>query len=234
MADRDVVYGLLGPLTAVRAGEPVAIGGPKERAVLAQLLARANTVVTADALIEGVWADAAPRSAQRTLQAYVARLRRALQPAGGPDAILVTAGSGYRLHVTADECDALRFEQLARQGAGQLRRSDDGAARSLRQALDLWRGEAFAEFDAVECCRAEGRRLGELRLVALEARLDADLDAGQAAELVAELELLVAEHPFRERFWSQLMLELARNRVTRELTAEECTRYLGADRCPSG
>ena len=213
MAETDVSFGVLGPLTVTQAGKSIAIGGRKERLVLAQLLARANAVVSVDALVEGVWNGSPPRSAERTLQAYVARLRRAIEPrrdSGASPAILVTAGAGYRLDVAAGQLDALRFEELARQGADRLRRGDDGASRMLRAALDLWRGDAYAEFEEVDRCGSEARRLTELRLVALEDRLDADLAAGGAAELVPELESLVAGYPFRERIWGQLMLALYR------------------------
>ena len=213
MADTGLFFGVLGPLSVVKAGEPVAIGGPKERLVLAQLLARANAVVSIDALVEGVWASTPPRSAERTLQAYVARLRNGLEPgrtAGAAHTVLVTSGSGYRLQLTTNQSDALRFEELARQGADQLRRGDEGAARTLRQALALWRGEPYGEFGDLDSCASEARRLGELRVVALEDRLDADLAAGGGSELVAELDAAVADHPFRERFWRQLMLALYR------------------------
>ena len=213
MAETDVSFGVLGPLTVAQAGKSIAIGGRKERLVLAQLLARANAVVSVDALVEGVWNGSPPRSAERTLQAYVARLRRAIEPrrdSGASPAILVTAGAGYRLDVAAGQLDALRFEELARQGAERLRRGDDGASRMLREALDLWRGDAYAEFEEVDWCGSEARRLAELRLVALEDRLDADLAAGGASELVPELESLVAGYPFRERIWGQLMLALYR------------------------
>ena len=209
-----VAFGVLGPLTVLRHGAPVTVGGPKERIVLAHLLARANQVVAVDALIESLWGDHPPRSAERTLQAYVARLRGALEPdrpAGAESAVLVRTGSGYRLCVERAQVDALRFEALARQGSELLREGDGDARVALMEALELWRGDAMGEFLAVEACANEARRLDEMRLVAIEDRLDAELASGAASVLVAELESLVARYGLRERLWGQLMLALYRS-----------------------
>jgi DNA-binding SARP family transcriptional activator/WD40 repeat protein len=212
--DEGVLFGVLGPLTVVRHGVELTVGGPKERVVLAYLLARANQVVTVDALVEALWGDHPPRSAERTLQAYVARLRGALEPgrpSGVESTVLVKTGSGYRLCVEPWQVDALRFEELARRGSQLLRDGDGDARVALREALGLWRGEAMGEFLVVEACEAEARRLEELRLVAVEDRLDAELASGASSELVAELESLVARYEFRERLWAQLMLALYRS-----------------------
>jgi DNA-binding SARP family transcriptional activator/WD40 repeat protein len=207
-------FRVLGSIEVVdRDHRPVGLGGPKERLVLAVLLAHANTTVSRDALIEGVWAGASPRSAERTLRSYVARLRGALAPdddrAAG-NALLATEGRGYRLNVGTAELDALLFEELARRGAAELRRGDAAASRTLRDALGLWAGAAYAEFADEDAIAPEARRLDELRLVAIEDRVEADLAGGRAAELVGEVDRLVAEHPFRERLWCQLMLALYR------------------------
>ena len=207
-------FGVLGPLSVLQDGESVSVGGPKERAVLATLLARANHLVTVDMLVEAVWADHPPRSAERTLQAYVARIRGVLEPERSPgtgSTILVKEGSGYRLRLETEQLDALRFEELACRGSQQLQDGDSAAALTLREALALWRGDAMAEFRAAEACDVEARRLDEMRLASLEDRLDADLAAGAASELVAELESLVAQHEYRERLWAQLMLALYRS-----------------------
>ncbi len=202
------------PLTVLQGGAAVAVGGPKERLVLAHLVARANQVVPIDALVEAVWADRPPRSAERTLQAYVARLRGILEPdrpSGVESTMLLRTGAGYRLHVESWQVDALRFEELAARGSHQLHDGDRAALVTLREALALWRGEALGEFRAIEACDSEARRLEEMRLVAVEDRLDAELAAGAASEVVAELESLVAQHEFRERLWGQLMLALYRS-----------------------
>lgn len=214
LGDAGVSFGVLGPLTVTRAGAQVDVGGHKERLVLAHLLARANVIVSVDALVEGVWGGHPPRSAERTLQAYVARLRRVLEPdrsRGAPSTVLLREGGGYRVRIDSGHSDALRFEALARRGADQLRRGEGDAASVLREALALWRGPPYVEFGDVDACAAEARRLCELHVVALEDRMGADLAAGATSELVAELEALVAEHPFRERLWAQLMLALYRS-----------------------
>lgn len=147
--DRGLAFRVLGPIEVVDARGPVAVGGRKERLVLAHLLARANTTVSVDALVEGVWAGRPPRSAERTVHTYVARLRKAFEPdrpRGVQHSVLVTEGRGYRLQVGPDQFDALRFEELARRGADQLRARDAGASRTLREALGLWAGDAYAEF----------------------------------------------------------------------------------------
>jgi DNA-binding SARP family transcriptional activator/WD40 repeat protein len=213
LAEARFGFRVLGPIELVTARGSVNIGGPKERSVLAHLLARANHTVSVDALVDGVWAGQPPDSAERTIRAYVARLRKAMEPGrrrGAPSGVLVTEGRGYRLQVGPDQFDALRFEQLARHGAEQLRCGDTTASRTLREALGLWTGDAYAEFADVEPFSSEARRLDELRLVALEDRVDADIASGAGAELVAEIDRLVADHPFRERLWGQLMVTLYR------------------------
>jgi DNA-binding SARP family transcriptional activator len=124
-----VEFRVLGPLEVAEHGTPVAVGGPKERTVLAVLLARANGVVSLDALVDAVWSGRPPRTAERTVAAYVARLRAVVEPArvkGGSPSVLVSVGGGYRLEVDADAVDALRFERLApfRYRAAQARRPD--------------------------------------------------------------------------------------------------------------
>ena len=230
--DGAVSFLVLGPLTVLQGGAAVAAGGPKERLVLAHLVARANHVVPIDALVEAVWADRPPRSAERTLQAYVARLRGILEPdrpSGVESTMLVRTGAGYRLDVESWQVDALRFEELAARGSHQLHDGDRAALVTLREAMALWRGDAFGEFRAIEACDSEARRLEELRLVAVEDRLDAELAAGAASEVVAELESLVSQHEFRERLWGQLMLALYRSGRQRDALAA----IAGPGRCSS-
>jgi DNA-binding SARP family transcriptional activator len=207
-------FGVLGPLEVDAEAGPVALGGQKERLLLAQLLARPNQVVSAETLIRGLWGEQPPRSAAKTLQSHVVRLRRTLEPTrprGAPGQVLVTREPGYLLQVAPGALDAARFEQLVRQGRGQLAAGDPQAgAAMLRRALALWRGPAFQEFEPTGFARAEAGRLGELRLGATEDRVHAELAAGRDRELVPELEGLVGAQPLRERLWAALLLALYR------------------------
>ena len=198
---------LLGGFDVVADGRSLPLGGARQRAVLARLAISANELVPTDQLVDQVWGGAPPRGAVTTLQVYVSHLRKAL---AGTDATIETRRPGYVLIVAPTAIDSLRFEQLvARAGA---RRDDDPAEASalLREALALWRGPALADFAFESFASVEASRLDELRLRALEQRIEADLAAGRAADVVAELDALVAEHPLREGFWRQLMLALYR------------------------
>ena len=186
---------VLGTVEADVGGRRIALGGGKPRALLAMLALHAGETVSADRLIEGLWGEETPATAAKTLQVYVSQLRKALAAAGGEGEI-VTHGHGYVLGIRDDECDAQRFERLVADGAP-------------REALALWRGPALA--DVTEPFAApEARRLEERRLDALEMAIDADLAAGRHAEVVAELEALVAAHPLREGLHRQRMLALYR------------------------
>ena len=199
---RDVDYRILGPLEVVDENRPVALGGPKQRSLLALLLLRANEVVATETLIDRLWGERPPSTAAKVVQVQIWRLRRAL----GPDA-LVTRPPGYMLQVGTDEFDLARFEQLV----GDARGAEPAvAAEKLREALALWRGTPLADL-AHEDFATEVARLEELRLVALEQRMEADLALGRHDELVPDLEALVAEHPYRERIHGQLMLALYRS-----------------------
>jgi DNA-binding SARP family transcriptional activator len=195
-------------------GRPVTLGGQKERALLALLLTRPNQVVSVGAIVDGLWGGQPPRSAEKTLQSYVVRLRRALEPdrpRGVPAEVLVTREPGYLVRVDAEALDATRFEQLVGEGRRQLAAGDpQGGAAALRQALMLWRGRAFQEFEQTDFGRAEAERLAELRLGAIEDRVHVDLACGKDRELVPELEGLVGEQPLRERLWAGLLLALYR------------------------
>jgi len=204
---RVLDLGILGPVRAVRAGRDVALGGPKQRAVLALLLVDAGRVVSAEYLAEVLWNGAPPPGASKTLRSYVSRLRSLL----GPEATLDARGGGYVISIEPDWVDAARFEQLVGAGRDALRRGEAAAAAScLGKALALWRGRALADMAEVEPLALEGARLEDLRLVAVEGRIEAGLELGLAAEVVGELEQLVAEYPLRERLWRLLVLALYR------------------------
>lgn len=187
------------------------LGGAKQGSTLAMLLLARNRVVSRDQLVEGLWGASPPPSAGPTLETYVSRLRRVLHDDGhGPR--VVTQPPGYRLRVEAGELDLERFETLldharAARSAGDAR----GSGNYLRDALALFRGEPLEDLAHVPFATAEIRRLEELRLGALEQRLDADLAVGRHAEVVGELESLTARNPFRETLWAQLMLALYRS-----------------------
>jgi DNA-binding SARP family transcriptional activator len=197
-------FRLLGPLEVVSEhDQPIALGGVKQRSVLAALLLQANEVVSTDRLIDQLWGAAPPATAAKSIQVYVSRLRKALG-----EGRLSTHGHGYLLRAEPEELDLARFEQLA----GEARRAaPEGAARKLREALALWRGPALADLAYERFAQVEIARLEEMRLAVLEQRIDADLACGRHAELVGELEALVARHPLRERLRCQLMLALYRS-----------------------
>ena len=188
-------FRLLGPLEVLGDdGMPVALGGPRPRALLAQLLLVPNQAVSTDRLIDGIWGEAPPASAPNALQVHVHALRNAL----GADRI-VTRPPGYLVRVQPDELDVDRFERLAQAGA------DD-----LREALALWRGPALADLAYEPFAMAAATRLDESRLAVLESRIDLDLTAGRHAEVVGELEALVLAHPHRERLQGQRIVALYR------------------------
>jgi len=199
--------GLLGPVRAVRAGRQLTLGGPKQRAVLALLLVDAGRVVPADYLAEVLWRGTPPPGAGKTLRSYVSRLRSLL----GPDATLTGRGGGYVITVGPDRVDAARFERLVGAGRDALSRGEAAAAAGrFAEALALWRGRALADVAEVEPLAREAARLEELRVVAEEGRIEADIERGLGAEVTGQLEQLVAGYPVRERLWRLLVLALYR------------------------
>jgi DNA-binding SARP family transcriptional activator/class 3 adenylate cyclase len=207
-------FQILGPLEVRLERGQVPLGAAKQRALLAILLVHANELVPSDRLIEELW-PAPPETAANTLQVYVGKLRKALEPErapGAPGELLVTRAPGYVLRLGPDELDADRFERLLTEGSA-AREADDAetAAAAFRRALALWRGPALADFAYDPFAQAEIARLEELRLDALEERVEADLALGRAADLVAELEALIRANPLRERLRGQLMLALYRS-----------------------
>ena len=207
-------FHILGPLEVVRSGCVVPLGGRRQRAVLALLLLQANRVVSFDRLAEDVWGGHPPPGSVTTLQSYVFRLRRALEPdrlPGDAGAVLVTRDRGYLLRVNRGHLDAAVFEEAGAAGRAALEAGRYAeAAQALREALGLWRGPVLADLADYAFARPEAARLEELRLAAVEDRIDADLALGRHQALTGELERLAGEHPVRERLHGQLMLALYR------------------------
>jgi WD40 repeat protein/DNA-binding SARP family transcriptional activator len=206
---------VLGPLEVIEdGGEPVPIPGAKERTILADLISHAGQVVSVDDLLEDVWGQDPPRTAEKTLGSYVSRLRRALEPsrsARTTNDLIETRGGGYLLDVSDDQIDAIRFERLAEEGRRLLdagRPQDAGPA--LEQALGLWRGAAYQDYRYTGFGTSEGERLEELRRSVLEDRIDTRLADGEASAVISDLEAMVRDEPLRERRWGQLMLALYR------------------------
>ncbi len=205
-------FRILGPIEARKDGLAVSPGGPKLRALLALLLVNANELVSHARLIDGLWGESPPESAAKALQVYVSQLRREL----GRERIRTRPG-GYELVVDPDALDLLRFERLV----AEARVSEPAAAsQKLGEALALWRGAALADVAEAAFAAVEIGRLEELRLTATEELADAELALGHDAELVSELERLVAQNPVRERLRGQLMLALYRS--GRQADALEC------------
>ena len=220
-------YRILGPVE-IRAGDRlVPLRGVHQRELLAVLLLRANEIVSSDRLIDELWEGDPPQTAAKMIQNGVSQLRKLIEPD-----VLVTRSPGYLLVVHPEEVDAVRFQRAVEQARADLGAgAAEQAAESLREALALWRGPALADCADIPFARAEAARLEELRSTATEDRIEAELELGHHADLVAELEALVARYPLRERLRAQLMVALYRSgrqaealRVyheTREILVEE-------------
>jgi DNA-binding SARP family transcriptional activator len=200
--------GILGPVEVRIDDAPAALGGPRQRAVLAVLAIRPNQVVSVDRLIDDLWEEHPPERAVHTVHVFVSRLRRALSSAGER---LITRPPGYVLELKADELDADHFERLYKTARAALNagRAEDAAA-LLTQAMALWRGPPLADFTYEPFAQGAIARLDELRLNGREELIEAQLAAGRHEQVVSELEFLIREHPFRERPRGQLMLALYR------------------------
>ena len=223
-APEDAVeFRILGPLEASRHGQPLELGAGKQRALLVLLLLRAGEIVSTDRLIDALWGERPPPSALNSVHIYVSQLRKALG-----NGRLETHGHGYLLALEPEQLDLGRFERLLGDGRELLTSGDaDRAAGALRAALGLWRGPPLSDVAFEPFAQAEIARLDELRLAALEERIEADLALGRHAELVPELEGLVREHPLRERLRAQLMLALYRSgRQSEALDAYQQARKL--------
>jgi DNA-binding SARP family transcriptional activator/DNA-binding beta-propeller fold protein YncE len=208
----ELEFRLLGPLEVTAGGREIAVGAGKRRALLALLLLHRNSVVPAERLIEELWDGRPPPTASKSLQVQVSQLRKELaSPAGANGSLLLTRAGGYVLEVDPDSIDIARFERTVAEGQEALAdgRPADTAAR-MREALALWRGPALVDFAYEAFAQDEIARLDELRLAALEDRIEADLALGRHHQVVAELESLTAAHPLRERLRAQLMLALYR------------------------
>ncbi|MFG3689747.1 BTAD domain-containing putative transcriptional regulator [Micromonospora sp. NPDC047740] len=226
-----VSFGVLGTMELRVAGRAAAPLAPAVRALLARLVLAAGRVVSADALADALWGDQLPADATNALQLRVSKLRRALAAAGAGGDLLVTRAPGYQLAVAPDAVDAYRFERLLERA--RTATTGDGPAAALAcfdEALGLWRGPALADVGDADWALAETARLAELRLGAVEDRLELLLDAGRQAEAVADLERLVVAHPLRERLHRLLMLALYRGgRQAAAITAYHALRHRLAD-----
>ena len=218
-----VEFAILGPLEAREGGEPIALGGPKQRALLTMLLLEAGRVVSLDRLVDELWSGNPPATAVASLQNFVAQLRKSL----GPD-VIETRPPGYVVRLEPEQLDVARVRSLVDEARASepVRRAE-----LLDEALARWRGEPLAEFRYEAFAQEEIARLEEFRLTLLEERAEAKLAIGEHGELVTELEALVRSHPLRERLRAQLMLALYRSgrqaqalevyREGRELLVEE-------------
>jgi WD40 repeat protein/DNA-binding SARP family transcriptional activator len=231
MPSSRLEFRILGPLSVRVDGAPVPAGGPKQRALLALLLLSANRVVSRDRLIGELFAEQSLNSANHALENHVSRLRRVLSATADEPRLAARSG-GYLLRVELGELDLERFEHLVTEGREALAAGNSSAAaESFRAAEALWEGRPLADLEFERFARFEVDRLEELRLAAVEERIDAELALGRQLALVPELEALAAEHPFRERFRAQQMLALYRcgrqaeslevYRQTRKLLDEE-------------
>jgi DNA-binding SARP family transcriptional activator/pimeloyl-ACP methyl ester carboxylesterase len=201
-----VEFRLLGPLEVIDGTEPLPLASGKQRALLAVLLLSANRTVARDRIVDELWGDDVPESAQKMVQIHVSQLRKAL-----PEPRLHTRAPGYAFEVDEDELDLARFQRLVADGRQALSQGEaTKASELLRSALALWRGPALAEFTE-PFARHESARLEELRLATLEWCIEADLTLGQHDDVVGELEALIRRHPLRERLRSQHMLALYRS-----------------------
>ncbi len=212
-------FRLLGPVEVSNNGSPLPLGGAGQRALLALLLLHANEVVSSDRLIDDLWGEEPPGSGSAALQVRVSQLRKGL---GGAAGRLETKPPGYVLRVEPGELDLDRFTRLLDDAD---RAEPAVAASTLREALGLWRGPALADLSYESFAQRAIGRLDELRLTALERRIEADLALGRHAEVVSELEALVRDHPLREHLRGQLILALYRSgRQAEALEAYRATR----------
>ncbi len=226
-----IEFRVLGPFEVAGEGsEVLPVRAAKERALLLLLILHANEVVSAERLIDELWGERPPESAANVLQTYVSHLRRLLEPGTRPseNGLIVTRSPGYLLRLAPGQLDLHRFETLV----AEARSSADPAAAlaKLREALALWRGPPLPEFAFEGFAQAEIARLEELRLTALEERIELELEQVQNGDLVGELEALVAEHPLRERLRGELMLALYRSgRQAEALDVYQRTRHTLVD-----
>ena len=205
-----IEFRALGALAVLVDGEEVAIGGPRQRRLLAMLLVHHDDVVSADRLADAVFDGEPTDAARTTLRSYIARTRRVIGAASS-DVGLITQAPGYSMRTAPGTFDAVCFEQRLEEGRRQLTTGDPAlAVVTLQSALKMWAGPAYAEFADEEWAQPEAQRLEELRLAALERLVDAELECGRAADTIPTLDTLVKDHPLREAFRAQQMLALYR------------------------
>jgi DNA-binding SARP family transcriptional activator len=207
-------FRILGTLEAREEGRLVRLGGDKQRALLALFVLHRGETLTTDRLIDELWGERAPATAAKTVQVYVSRLRKALagREASERAGLIATREHGYVLELDPERIDAYRFERLVAEGRNELARGHpERAAAALEGALSLWRGRPLADLAYEPFAQREITRLDDLRVAALEQLIEARLALGAHAELVGQLETLIAEHPYRERLRAQLMLALYRS-----------------------
>ena len=207
-------YRVLGKLEVLRDGHPVDLGAFRQRALLALLLTAPNSVFSTDQILDELWGVEGGVDKQNALWVYVSGLRKALEPdreKRTDGSILLTRAPGYLIEADAEQIDSLRFERMVTEGRALADIDPAAASLVLGESLALWRGRAFEEFTYESFAQAEIGRLEELRLEAVELRLDADLQRGLSRELISELESLVRQHPLKERMTGQLMLALYRS-----------------------
>jgi predicted ATPase/DNA-binding SARP family transcriptional activator len=206
-------FRILGPLEVLDEGRGVSLGGSKPRALLALLLLHRGETLGAERLIDELWGERPPATAAKSLRVHVSRLRRALsaRPARHSGELLVTRGHGYQLMVDSELLDAHRFERLVAEGRSELAAGrPQPAAAALTEALSLWRGRPLDDLAYEPFAQPEIARLEDLHIATLEDLVEARLALGRHAEVVAQLETLIADHPYRERLRAQLMLALYR------------------------
>ena len=193
-------FRVLGQLEVIDGATPIEVSAPKQRALLLLLLVRRGSIVSSDTIIDTLWPDEPPETAITAVRFHISKLRKAL----GRDlkdsrySVIATRGSGYIIDADSHSLDAIHFEELAAAGQAELETRPDRAQRLLTEALSLWRGPAYQDVIYEDFAESERRRLGELRVAAVESRIAAELRLGRSVDLIAELEGLVAEHPERE------------------------------------
>jgi WD40 repeat protein/DNA-binding SARP family transcriptional activator len=197
---------LLGPVEVLADGFPLKLGGKQRRTLLAILAVNAGRAVSTDRIIDELWGESPPEAARKSVQAHIAHLRRTLNV---EDQVLASTNNGYILQVESETLDIHRFERLFEEGRQLLQADPRAAIEKLEQALALFRGAPLTGLaDEAHSLRVETSRIEELRLAAVEERLEAQIRTGDAAGAVVEAERLVVEHPLRERLWGLLMRSL--------------------------
>lgn len=220
----DVEIGVLGPMSATRSGAVVALGGPKQRTVLAVMSSRPNTCVSLDALIDGVWGDDLPAAVETSVQSYVSNIRTRL----GVE--IERIGRAYRLRIAEGNVDAVRFERLVSEGMQLAAERPDAAGPLLRNALALWRGKPYTDLDDVPLLEGEARRLRMIRIAAVEALVDAELALGGHRSVLGLLSALIEENPWHDGLAGRYMVALYRDgQVAEALRAYQRLRRTLAD-----